>query len=250
MLRVIGEGRMGGSIARAARARGLDASVHGRGFDSDGLAGDEVLICVPDDAISEVAAKLGEAPAPPRLVGHTSGATGLDSLVASGATEGFFSVHPLQTVPDSETSLDGSPAAVAGSDPGAARFAEELASALGLEPFEVPEESRALYHAAASISSNFLIALEQTAAEVMHAAGVDRPRERLAPLIRRTVDNWVERGPAALTGPVARGDRATIEMHREALAAVRPDLTGFYDSLVDRTGVVAGGTGTNGDPGA
>ncbi len=244
MLRLIGEGRMGGSMARAARASGQEVSIVGRGFDPQRLEGDEVLICVPDDSIAEVAARIGRASSPPRLVGHTSGATGLDAISTSGASHGLFSIHPLQTVPDSETLLDGAPAAIAASNPEASEFAEALASSLGLEPFAVSEAHRALYHAAASISSNFLIALEQTAAEAMTAAGVEQPRERLAPLIRRTVDNWVERGPAALTGPVARGDEATIEMHREALGEVRPDLVEFYDCMVERTTAVAGEVGS------
>lgn len=244
LLRLIGEGRMGGSLARAARAGGLEASVLGRGFDPDQLAGDEVLICVPDDSIREVADRVGGAREPARLVGHTSGATGLEVLASSGAAEGLFSVHPLQTVPDSETSLEGAPAAVAGSNPEAILFAESLASSLGLEPFDVAEADRALYHAAASVSSNFLIALEQTAAELMAAAGIDRPRERVAPLVRRTVENWVERGPLALTGPVARGDRDTIEMHRKAIADVDPELVEFYDCLAERTAAVAADAGS------
>ena len=243
MLYLIGEGRMGGSMARAARRDGLEVTVLGRGFDPDRLAGEEVLICVPDDAITEVAVRIGEARRPARLVGHTSGATSLDAISAASPSDGLFSIHPLQTVPDSETSLEGAPAAVSGSTPDASAFAGAVASSLGLEPFEVAEEGRALYHAAASISSNFLIALEQTAAEVMAEAGVADPRERLAPLIRRTVENWVERGPVALTGPVARGDQATIEMHREALEAVRPDLGPFYDLMVERTSAIVQKTG-------
>jgi predicted short-subunit dehydrogenase-like oxidoreductase (DUF2520 family) len=239
MLRLIGEGRMGGSLARAARAGDLEVSISGRGFDPDRLAGDEVLICVPDGSIREVADRIGSASMPPRLVGHTSGATGLEAISGAGASDGTFSIHPLQTVPDSETSLHGAPAAIAGSTPEAAGFAEVLASALGLEPFAVPEAERPLYHAAASISSNFLIALEETAAELMLAAGVERPRETLAPLVRRTVDNWVERGSVALTGPVARGDEATLAVHRSALEAARPDLVAFYDCMVDRTASVA-----------
>ena len=242
MLHLIGEGRMGGSLARTARSRGLGVSIHGRGFDPDVLSGDEVLICVPDDSIAEVSAMIGTASTPPDLVGHTSGATGLDALEASRARRGLFAVHPLQTVPDSETSLTGAPAAVAGSTPDASGFAMGLATDLGLEPFPIEDGERALYHAAASMSSNFLIALEQTAADLMAEAGIEEPRERLAPLVKRTVDNWVERGPVALTGPVARGDDKTLEMHRQAIARVRPDLAGFYDCMVERTTVVAAGT--------
>lgn len=239
MLYLIGEGRMGGSLARAAKRDGLDCIVLGRGFEPGRLSGEEVLICVPDDSIAEVAGRIGEADPPARLVGHTSGATALDAISEATPAGGLFSIHPLQTVPDSETSLEGAPAAISGSSPDALDFARSLASSLGLEPFAVDEEARALYHAAASVSSNFLIALEQTAAELMAEAGVDAPRERLAPLIRRTVDNWVERGPAALTGPVARGDLATIEKHRDALERVRPDLGPFYDLMVERTAAVA-----------
>lgn len=231
---------MGGSMARAARSDGLDVVIQGRGFDPDGLSGDEVLICVPDDSIPEVAARVGEADPPARLVGHTSGATDLEAIAPAAPSEGLFSIHPLQTVPDSETSLEGAPAAVSGSNPGALEFGESLASSLGMVPFDVAEEGRTLYHAAASMASNFLIALEQSAAEVMAEAGVDRPREKLAPLIRRTIDNWVERGSVALTGPVARGDRETIRLHRQALERTRPDLSPFYDCMVERTSAVAG----------
>ncbi len=237
MLRLIGEGRMGGSMARAARSGGLEVSIVGRGFDPQRLEGDEVLICVPDDSIAEVATRIGRASSPPRLVGHTSGATGLDAISTSGASDGLFSIHPLQTVPDSETLLDGAPAAIAASNPEASEFAEALASSLGLEPFAVSEAHRALYHAAASISSNFLIALEQTAAEAMTAAGVEQPRERLAPLIRRTVDNWVDRPNNATSAglfvrdlpPVFRNGSYSCLLCREPL----PDCCGKSYSRPD-----------------
>ena len=77
-------------------------------------------------------------------------------------------------------------------------------------PFDVPEESRAAYHAAAAIASNFLVALETSAEELLEAAGVEDARELLAPLVLRTAANWAERGAAALTGPIARGDEATV----------------------------------------
>ena len=75
-----------------------------------------------------------------------------------------------------------------------------------MRPFEVPEEKRAAYHAAAAMASNLLIALEESAAEVLARIGIEDPRELLAPLVLRTAANWAERGPDALTGPIARGD--------------------------------------------
>ena len=104
-------------------------------------------------------------------------------------------------------------------------FARALAEALGMRPFEVPEESRAAYHAAAAMASNLLVALEESAAELARAAlGIEDARELLAPLVLRTAANWAERGPDALTGPIARGDRATVERHRAALAETAPEL--------------------------
>jgi predicted short-subunit dehydrogenase-like oxidoreductase (DUF2520 family) len=108
-----------------------------------------------------------------------------------------------------------------------------------MRPFEVPEESRAAYHAAAAMSSNLLIALEESAAEVLERIGVEDARELLAPLVLRTAANWAERGPEALTGPIARGDRATVQRHRVALAESAPELVRLYDVLAMRAEAVA-----------
>jgi predicted short-subunit dehydrogenase-like oxidoreductase (DUF2520 family) len=103
-----------------------------------------------------------------------------------------------------------------------------------MRPFEVPEEHRAAYHAAASIASNLLVALEESAAALLEKAGVDDARELLAPLVLRTAANWAERGPEALTGPIARGDRETVERHRAALAELAPELLPMYEALATR----------------
>jgi predicted short-subunit dehydrogenase-like oxidoreductase (DUF2520 family) len=89
------------------------------------------------------------------------------------------------------------------------------------------------------MASNLLIALEESAAELFERLGVEDARELLAPLVLRTAANWAERGPAALTGPIARGDRATIERHRAALAQTAPELLPTYDALAARTEAVA-----------
>jgi predicted short-subunit dehydrogenase-like oxidoreductase (DUF2520 family) len=110
-----------------------------------------------------------------------------------------------------------------------------------MRPFEVPEERRAAYHAAASIASNLLVALEESAAELMERAGVEDARELLAPLVLRTAANWAERGPAALTGPIARGDRTTVDRHRAAIAELAPELLPMYESLAERVETAASG---------
>ncbi|MGH2954498.1 MAG: pantoate--beta-alanine ligase [Solirubrobacterales bacterium] len=238
----VGRGRVGGSLSRAAEDAGLRATLAGR---DDAVAAareaEVALICVPDEAIPGAAAAIAEAIPPLRFVGHTSGATGLGALAA--ATEPgarTFSLHPLQTIPDGATDLAGVPCAVAGSDPEAEELARRLAERLGMLPFAVADEHRAAYHAAASIASNFLVTLESSAAGLLDAAGVERPVDLLAPLVLRTAANWSERGAAALTGPIARGDERTVARHLDALREHAPELLPLYDVLAARTRELAG----------
>jgi predicted short-subunit dehydrogenase-like oxidoreductase (DUF2520 family) len=237
---VAGRGRVGRSLAQAAEAAGIDVTlVPGQGPDEAG--GAVVLVCVPDEAIAEVAE--GVAAVDPSLVGHVSGASTLEALAAAADRgAGTFSLHPLQTFPDGETPVEGTPAAIAGSDDDALAYARALAETLGMRPFEVPEESRATYHAAAAIASNLLVAVEESAAELLERIGVEDARAFLAPLVLRTATNWAERGPAALTGPIARGDRATVQRHRVALAETAPELVRLYDALAMRAEAMAWGS--------
>jgi predicted short-subunit dehydrogenase-like oxidoreductase (DUF2520 family) len=238
-LAIVGRGRAGGSLARAALGAGIEVRLAGREDAADACAGaGAALLCVPDAAIGEAREALGDA-APP-LIGHVSGASGLGVLeLAEDAGSARFSIHPLQTFADAETPVEGTPAAIAGSGEGALDFARRLAETLGMRPFEVPEENRAAYHAAASIASNLLVALEESATDLLERAGVDDARELLAPLVLRTAANWSERGAAALTGPIARGDRETVERHRAAIAESAPELIPLYEALAMRAEAVA-----------
>jgi predicted short-subunit dehydrogenase-like oxidoreductase (DUF2520 family) len=231
---VVGRGRVGGSLAKAAELAGIAVRLVNRDEAIDGAGA--VLLCVPDDAIAEACGRVADSSA---LVGHVSGASTLDVLTAArerGAST--FSLHPLQTFADGETAVSGTPAAIAGSDEQAISFARSLAEAVGMRPFEVPEESRAAYHAAAAMASNLLVALEESAAELVERLGIEDARDLLAPLVLRTAANWAERGPAALTGPIARGDHATVERHRAALADTAPELLPAYDALAARAEAV------------
>ena len=112
-----------------------------------------------------------------------------------------------------------------------------------MEPFEIDDEGRPAYHAAASMASNFLVTLEAAAERVAAAAGLDghQARALLAPLVRRTVDNWAALGPErALTGPVARGDEQTVSVQRAAVERAAPELLSLFDELLDETRALAG----------
>jgi predicted short-subunit dehydrogenase-like oxidoreductase (DUF2520 family) len=129
-------------------------------------------------------------------------------------------------------------AAVAGSSPEALGFAAALAERLGMTPFEIDDEGRAAYHAAASMASNFLVTLQAAAETIARGAGLEPEQARalLAPLVRQTVENIAELGPeAALTGPVARGDETTVASQRAAVAEAAPELLELFDELVRRT---------------
>jgi predicted short-subunit dehydrogenase-like oxidoreductase (DUF2520 family) len=235
---VVGRGRLGSSLAGAADPAGIAVELVSREDVDSAPQGAVVLLCVPDDAIVSTAERF--ASAEPSLMGHVSGATTLDALAAAAQRgAGTFSLHPLQTFADGEAPLEGTPAAVAGSTAEALSYARALAGALGMRAFEVPEERRAAYHAAAAMASNLLVALEESAAEVLDRIGVDDARDLLAPIVLRTAANWVERGPAALTGPIARGDRATVQRHRVALAESAPELVRLYDVLAMRAEALA-----------
>ena len=228
-LAVIGRGRVGFALTEALRQAGYDIEGPlGRG--AHGAGADAVLLCVPDGEIAAAAAHI----APGRLVGHCSGATGLAPLAPHEA----FSLHPLMTVTTEGADFAGAGAAIAGSTPRAVRLANELARALSMRPVEIAEADRAAYHAAASTASNFLITLEAAAERIAAAVGLER--EQLVPLVRATVENWARLGPErALTGPVARGDEATVARQRVAVADAAPELIELFDALVTATRALA-----------
>ena len=241
---VIGRGRVGGSVASVAAVVGLDVRQVGRDDLDAGCAEAEVaLLCVPDGEIEQACERVAAHAPRLRFVGHTSGATTLGALSSATAAGALaFSLHPLQTVPDDRSSLSGAPAAIAGADEVALELARALAGALGMVPFEVAEDARVAYHAAAAIASNFLIALEESAASLLESAGVAdsaEARELLAPLVLRSAANWAERGGAALTGPIARGDAATVAGHLEALREQAPELLPLYQAMAERTMEIA-----------
>jgi predicted short-subunit dehydrogenase-like oxidoreductase (DUF2520 family) len=228
---VIGCGRLGTAIVRGLSNAGIETSGPlPRGADGAGF--DAVVLCVPDSEIGAAAARV----APGAVVGHCSGACGLDVLAPHEA----FSLHPLMTftAQDGAERFIGAGAGISGGTERALAFARELATALRMHPFELHDADRAAYHAAASIASNFLITLEAAAERLAAEAGAGR--EILLPLVRATVENWARLGPErALTGPIARGDEATVARQRAAITERAPELLAVFDAMVDATRALA-----------
>lgn len=193
-----------------------------------------ILIAVTDEAIEEVARVLAAAGMRDGIALHTCGACGaeaLQPLADAGVSCG--SLHPLQTfasarqalgcLPGSCFAIDGDPAAVA--------WARELAQRIGGRAVVVDRERRPLYHAAAVMSGNYLIALIDAAAMLMVAAGFEEKagRRALAPLMETSMANALRDGPlAALTGPVQRGDIETVTRHLRALSQVPETIRKLY----------------------
>ena len=223
-IHVIGSGRVGSAVAARLSERGV--AVHGGGtVDDDAQL---VLLCVPDTAIADVARGLTPVPgvsAP--FVAHMSGATPLSALDPHVRR---FSVHPLQTFTRSRgpEQFDGAWAAVTAETDETRAAGLWLAGTLGLRPFELADSARTLYHAGAVFVSNYLVTLHRAASLLFESAGA--PPEALEPLMRRTIENAFE-----LTGPIARGDWATVEAHRKAIRAARPELEQLYETLAGGT---------------
>jgi predicted short-subunit dehydrogenase-like oxidoreductase (DUF2520 family) len=200
---------------------------------------DLVLITTHDDAIRAVCTRLGRAEAfrTGSTVAHCSGAlpsTILADARPCGANVG--SLHPLQTLPTVEAAVElipGSYCCIEG-DPLAVGRLEEVADDLEMKPIEILPEAKTLYHAAAVVACNYLVALQEAALKLAEAAEIDRGEalRALLPLVRGTVENLEQLGmPDSLTGPVARGDVDTVRRHVEAIHDATPDLLELYQAL-------------------
>ncbi len=226
---IVGRGRLGQALSAALRAAGVPVrGPLGRGADAAGAS--IVLLCVPDRAIGEAARRI----TPGVLVGHTSASVELVPLEPHER----FSLHPLLSVIGTDTAFAGATCAIDGSTTRAMETARGLALRLGMLPRVIPREQRALYHAAASMASNYLVTLEAGAERLARLVGLDR--SALEPLVRGAVAQWAMVGARdALTGPVARGDVETVARQRAAVAGAAPDMLPLWDSLVDATRALA-----------
>jgi predicted short-subunit dehydrogenase-like oxidoreductase (DUF2520 family) len=260
----IGAGPVAAALAGALRHAGVPVlGIHGRRPDAvrqaaniAGVAGysaappdlileaDIVLVAVSDDAIPEVASRIVDTGLITKrhVLVHCSGAHSAAEAFGAVAARvgGVGTLHPLRAIVDARTAaqtMKGTVFGIEGDERGRAACAELVTWLHGVA-LDIGGAGMALYHAAASIASNFLVALADAASEALSAAGVPRDAAlpALLPLITGTVDNLARAGlPAALTGPIARGDAGTVTRHLHALRERAPDLVPVYAALGRRT---------------
>lgn len=254
---IAGTGRMAQALGRLLAERGEKvAAVGGRdegraaeaaSFIGHGVQAVEIerlpglarriLIAVSDEAIGEVSGRLAGAGMRGGIALHTCGARGPEALgVLADRGVACGVLHPLQTVASPSqgvAALPGSGFLVDGE--GEARgWAVEIVALLNGRTIEIPADQRALYHAAAVLASNCLVALMSASAMVLARAGMSREQalQVLAPLARTSLENAISMGPAlALTGPVRRGDLRTVQAHLDALQVLPPDAGDVYRVL-------------------
>jgi predicted short-subunit dehydrogenase-like oxidoreductase (DUF2520 family) len=256
---VIGSGRVGSALGAALARAGheivavsaVSAQSRARAErmlpTAEILAPDEVLavanfvlLAVPDDALRPLVAGLATTGSwrEGQLVAHTAGSQGigvLDPAAARGALA--LALHPVMTFADRPEDV----ARVFGASFGVTALdelrpvAEALVVEMGGEPVWVPEAARLLYHAALTIGSNYLVTLVNDAIALLDGAGVADCERLLAPLLSASLDNVLRLRDAALTGPVSRGDVATVLAHRRALGTAAADIVPSYLAMGRRT---------------
>ncbi len=201
---------------------------------------DLLLLTVPDDMLANVVTTLAEAGAlrAGQYVAHTSGRHGLSVLApATQVGARAIALHPAMTFTGTAVDIERLRGCVFGLTAEAPErpLAEQLAADLGGRPTWVPEEMRTLYHAGLAHGANHLVTLVAEAMEILAAAGSTDPAGTLRPLLTAALDNALDEGDAALTGPIVRGDAGTVAAHLEDIAANAPQTLASYLSLARAT---------------
>lgn len=226
----------GDSVASRRRIARLLPSAEVLPPDQVAARAEFLILSVPDDALGRVATG---AFSPGQIVAHTSGAHGLGVLapaVVAGARP--LALHPAMTFTGTRVDLkrlrDGVSFGVT-APPDLRPFATRVVADLGGTIEWIPEERRALYHAALAHGANHLVTLVAEAADLLREAGVGNPNRMLGPLLSAALDNALRHGDRALTGPVARGDVGTVRAHLRVLAEHAPEMLPTYRALAART---------------
>lgn len=201
-----------------------------------GADADLVLIAVPDDVLPELVHGLVSSGAihAGQFVVHPSGRYGLDVLAPAAAVGALpLALHPVMTFTGTSVDLDrlsDAPFGVTAPE-GIRPVAEALVVEMGGDPVWVPEEARALYHAALALGANYLNTLVNASMSLLAEAGMESPQRLIAPLMSASLDNALRHGDAALTGPIARGDAQTVAAHVRVIAQVDPLAAAAYQAM-------------------
>jgi predicted short-subunit dehydrogenase-like oxidoreductase (DUF2520 family) len=227
----------GASAASRRRIANLLPSAEVLPPDQVAARGEFLVLSVPDDALADVAGTLPLRPG--QIVAHTSGAHGLGVLapaVVVGARP--LALHPAMTFTGTRVDLerlrDGVSFGVT-VPPDLRPLATRIVADLGGSVEWVPEERRALYHAALAHGANHLVTLVNEAMDRLRDAGVEDPARVISPLLHAALDNTLRLGDAALTGPVSRGDAGTVARHLAVLSTTAPESVPPYLALARRT---------------
>jgi predicted short-subunit dehydrogenase-like oxidoreductase (DUF2520 family) len=253
---IIGAGRVGAVLGAALRRAGyrivavagesdasrnrVDALLPGVPVDKPSAVArvsDVLLLTVPDDMLGNVVTVLSDSGAirPGQLVVHTSGRHGLTVLEEAAAVGArTIAMHPAMTFTGTSVDLPRLDGCVFGVTAGAdeREITEQLVGDLGGRPMWVPEDRRTLYHAALAHGANHLVTLVTQAVEMLAAAGADNPElhpaETIRPLLAAALDNALNQGDSALTGPIVRGDVNTVRAHLADIAVNAPHTLPSY----------------------
>lgn len=255
---IVGAGRVGGAIGLLLREKGYPlcgvknsnpastaraaALLGTKAFATAGELAREaevLFLTVRDEAIAPVAAEIAAADGfrPGQVVIHTSGSQPA-SVLAPAKEQGAYvlSLHPLQSCPTPEQGRQNLPGAVFSieGDQAAYPLAEQMVRDMGGTFFYIAPEVKPLYHAAACVASNYLVSLMDLAKSLLLAAGLppDLFVQALYPLVHGTLGNIAQVGiPDALTGPISRGDAATVAGHVREIQRRLPALLPLYSAL-------------------
>ena len=256
---VVGAGRVGAVLAAALREAGheiaavageshasrtrIDTLLHGVRVDKPtavSRACDLLLLTVPDDMLSNVVTMLAASGAirEGQYVVHTSGKHGLAVLQpAADAGAHVLAMHPAMTFTGTDVDLARLAGCVYGvtANPDTDDLAAKLVADLRGRLLRVEEDRRALYHAGLAHGANHLVTLVSQAMDLLRDSGADDPAATLRPLLTAALENALEYGSAALTGPIVRGDVETVRAHLRDIAANRPATLESYVAMARAT---------------
>jgi predicted short-subunit dehydrogenase-like oxidoreductase (DUF2520 family) len=216
--------RGGTASRRRAKALARQVGAHAAVVGQSELDVDLVWLCVPDGEIAGCAESLANLNWAGKIALHSSGALTSDEIgVLRKRDARVASVHPMMTFVRETPSLKGVGFAVEG-DREAVRVARAIVERLGGESLRIAKRNKALYHAWGTFASPLMTALLASCEQVAGAAGISRGMARrwMLPIIRQTIDNYAKHGAArGFSGPIIRGDAATIKKHLQVLKRLR-----------------------------